>query len=362
MRKVFVFAVSVVLLFFVAIYGMYRWREHRQDVRRAENAHVIVTVSATAVRYARIDPRAAVVGEIVAARGTALSLQSSGVIRRIVFHSGQRVRAGQLLLSIDAGALPGRLKESQADAALARENYARARKVYAIRGISAAALDKAKYEAVASAAKVSALRESLADTTLKAPFSGVLGLRDVYRGEYLRAGSPVVELVDPRELYVDFSVPQSAAGQVHAGTEVTFALRSDKARRHYSARIFALDTRVDRSSRALSVRARILGDHPLARPGMFTLVQLPTAATRRRLVIPRVAVAYHSYGDFVYVLQRQKDGRWIARERSIQTGPAQGGDIVVRGGLKSGEMIVTAGQVKLHDGDTVRINNAVHLG
>ncbi len=361
MRKVFVLAVSMVLAFFAAIFALYRWREHRQDARRAQNAHVIVTVSATAVRYARVDPRTAVVGEIVAARGTELSLQSSGVIRRIVFHSGQRVRAGQLLLSVDAGALPGRLKGAQADAALARENYERARNVYAIRGISTAALDKAKYQAMASAAKVSALQESLADTMLKAPFSGVLGLRDVYRGQYLRAGSPVVELVDPRELYVDFSVPQGAAGQVHTGTDVTFALGSERARQQYSARIFALNTRVDRRNRALSVRARILGDHPFVRPGTFALVQLPTAAARRRLVIPRVAVAYHSYGDFVYVLRRRKGSGWIAQEARIETGSVQGDDVVVRSGLQAGEMIVTAGQVKLHDGDSVRINNAVHL-
>ncbi len=361
MRRMFVIAMSAVLLVFAAIYGMYRWREQRQNAQRASNAHLIVTVSARTVRYARIVPRTAVVGEIVAAQGTALSLQTSGVIEHIAFHSGQPVRSGQLLLSVDPGALPGRLQEAQADAALAREDYVRARRVYAIRGISTATLDKAKYEAMASAARVSALQESLADTILRAPFSGVLGLRKIYRGQYLRTGTPVVELIDPRKLYVDFSVPQGDAAQVHAGTGLTFALPGAHAERQYPARILALNTQVGRSNRALAVRARILGDHPLARPGMFVLVQLPTGAARRRLLVPRIAIDYHSYGDFIYVLQRRKDGRWVAHEQSIRTGSVRGSDIVVRSGLKAGDRIVTAGQVKLHDGDPVRINNAVHL-
>jgi RND family efflux transporter MFP subunit len=172
----------------------------------------------------------------------------------------------------------------------------------------------------------------------------------------------VVELVDPSTLYVDFSVPQGDAAQVHAGTGLTFALRDEQGERQYSARILAVNSQVARSNRALAVRARILGSHRLARPGMFVLVQLPTAAARRRLLVPRVAIAYHSYGDFVYVLQRGRDGKCIAHEQSIRTGSVHGEEIVVRSGLKAGDWVVTAGQVKLHDGDRVRINNAVHLG
>lgn len=361
MRRMFVIALSAVLLVFAAIYGLHRWREQRQSAQRAANAHLSVTVSTSTVHYVQIVPHTSVVGEIVAAQGTTLSLQSPGIIEHIAFHSGQSVRAGQFLLSVDPGALPGRLREALADAALAQENYARARRVHAIHGISTAALDKAKYEAMASAARVSALQESLGDTTLRAPFSGVLGLRTVYSGEYLRTGTPVVELVDPRKLYVDFSVPQEDAAQVHAGAGLTFALRGANAQRQYPARILALNTQVERSNRALAVRARILGGHPLARPGMFVLVRLPTGAARRRLVVPRVAIAYHSYGDFVYVLRLRRDGRWIAREQTVRTGSVDGSDIVVRSGLEAGERIVTAGQVKLHDGDPVRINNAVRL-
>lgn len=360
MKRMFVLVLSLVLLLFAAVYGAHRWREARQNAQRAQNSQRRVTVSASTVRRAQISPRTAVVGEVVAAQGTALSLQTSGVIQHVAFRSGEAVRAGQLLLRIDAGSLPGELREAQANAALARETYDRAQKVYAIRGMSTAALDKAKYEALASAARVAALNESIADTTLRAPFSGLLGLRTVYRGEFLRAGSPVVELINPHRLYVDFFVPQSAALQVRVGTDLTLSVSNGDAHR-YPARILALNTQIDRSSRALAVRARILGVPRFVRPGMFVLVQLPTAAAHQRLVIPRIAVAYHSYGDFVYVLQRDKSGRWIAHERIIHTGRVQGGDVVVRSGLKVGETIVTAGQVKLHDGDAVRINNAVHL-
>ena len=360
MKRMFVLAVSAVLLLFAGIYGAHQWREARLAAHRAESNEKFVTVSASTVRRAQILPRTAVVGEIVAAQGTALSLQASGVIRRVAFHSGQRVHSGQLLLRIDAGALPGQLQEAQANAALAQEDYVRARKVYAIHGTSTAALDKARYQAMAAAARVTALKESLADTTLRAPFPGVLGLRNVDRGQYLRAGSPVVDLIEPDDLYVDFSVPQSVATQVHAGSDLAFSLSNGDAH-EYPARILALNAQIDHSSRALAVRARILGVHRFARPGMFVLVHLPTATPQSRLVIPRIAVAHHSYGSFVYVLKRRGNGTWIAHERIIRTGEIQGSDIVVRSGLKVGETIVTAGQVKLHDGDAVRINNAVHL-
>lgn len=360
MKRTFILAISVVLLLFAGIYGAHRWRAARQVAQRTMTGQRIVTVSVSTVRRAQILPRTAVVGEIVAAQGTELSLQASGVIRRVVFRSGERVHAGELLLRIDAGALPGLLQEAQANAALALENFDRAQKVHAIHGVSTAALDKAKYEAMASAARVMALKENLADTTLRAPFSGVLGLRKVYRGEYLRAGSPVVELIEPHDLYVDFSVPQGIAATVHAGTDLAFSLSSGDPQQ-YAARILAMNAQINRSSRSLAVRARILGVHRSARPGMFVLVHLPTAAAGSRLVIPRIAVAYHSYGRFVYVLQRRENGTWIAHERIIRTGEVQGGDVVVRSGLKAGETIVTAGQVKLHNGDAVRINNAVHL-
>lgn len=361
MKRMFVWVISAVLLLFVVVYGAHRWREVRQTARRAQNSQRQVTVSASSVRRMEILPYTAVVGQIVPAQGTALSLQSSGIIRRIAFRSGEPVRAGQLLLRIDAGALPGQLQEARANAALARENYDRAKKVHAIRGISTATLDKAKYQAMASAARVTALTERLADTTLRAPFSGVLGLRTVYRGEYLRAGRSVVELVERHRLYVDFFVPQDDAARVIAGTDVTFSASGGDASR-YPARILAVNAQIDRSRRALAVRARILGEHRFIRPGMFVLVRLPIAAPHQRLVIPRVAVAYHSYGEFVFVLQQRHGGRWIAHERIIHTGRVQGADIEVHDGLTAGEMIVTAGQVKLHDGEAVRINNAVHLG
>lgn len=360
MKRNLILAISVMLVLLGGIYGAHRWRDARQAAQRALTARKLVTVSAATVRRKQIRPKTTVVGEIVAAQGTSLSLQASGVIRRVAFRSGERVRAGQVLLRIDAGALPGQLQEAQANAVLALENYHRAEQVYAIHGMSTAALDKAKYDAVASAARVRALRESLADTVLRAPFSGVLGLRHVFPGEYVHAGSPVVDLIEPDDLYVDFAVPQSVAVRVHTGSDLDFSL-SDGDVHRYPARILAVNARIDRSSRSLAVRARILGVRRFARPGMFVLVHLPTATALSRLVIPRVAVAYHSYGSFVYVLVRRGEGDWTAHQQVVRIGRVQGSEIVVRDGLQAGETIVTAGQVKLHQGDAVRINNAVHL-
>ncbi|MFA7656083.1 efflux RND transporter periplasmic adaptor subunit [Acidithiobacillus thiooxidans] len=360
MKKAFLLLGLVVVLLFGAVYGWYAWRQQRLHTQLLAAANPAVTVSAVKVKTRNIAGELTAVGEVVAQQGAALGPQVGGVIQKLYFHSGQTVRKGQLLLALDPGALPGQLQAAQAHARLALVDYQRAQKVYAIHGISTATLDKAQYDAEAAQGEVSALQESLADTQLRAPFSGVLSLRTVNTGEFIHAGTAVVHLENLQHLYVDFTVPQRDAQILHKGAPVQVDIHDGDAVRHYSASVQAISSHVHADNRALSVRA-LLQAEPGLRPGMFVRVVLEKEAPKAALLIPTVAVSFNTYGDFVYVLSPGPDHRLIAREQKVLTGMQKGQDTVIRSGLKVGDTVVTAGQVKLHSGDSVQINNAVHL-
>lgn len=361
MKKAFVAMLLIVALTFGGIFAWYGMRQRALHSALAANAHPPVTVSAIKVRKTSWTPQMTAVGEIVADQGAALSPQSAGVVQAVYFHSGQKVSKGTLLLRINPGPLPGEIRAAQAQADLAAVDYQRAKKLYAIHGISTAALDRARYTNQAAQAKVAALQESLADTEIRAPFSGVLGLRTVNPGQYVRADQPVIHLEDLDHLYADFTVPQRELAAISVGASLTLSIHAGDAVHHYAATVHAIDSHVDPRNRAVAVRAEVRQPRGL-RPGMFVKAALKTAAPRVVLAIPMTAVSFNTYGDFVFVLRPQgPHGVLVATEAPVTLGAQQDGEVAVRSGVRAGDLVVTAGQVKLHSGDTVHLNNAVHL-
>ncbi|MBE7563673.1 MULTISPECIES: efflux RND transporter periplasmic adaptor subunit [Acidithiobacillus] len=361
MKKAFLFLGLIVVLLFAAIYGWHSWRQQRLQAHLAAKANPAVTVSATQVREHSLAGKLTAVGEIVPQQGAVLSPQVGGVIEKLYFHSGQTVTQGQLLLSLNPGNLPGQLQAAQAHAELTQVDYQRAQKVYAIHGISTAALDKAKFDAQAAQGQVAALQESLADTQIRAPFSGMLSLRTVNAGEYIHADTPVVHLENLHHLYVDFTVPQRDAKVLHPGAPVQIDIHDGEKVKHYVSTVYAISSHVDAANRAISVRGIVKAAQGL-KPGMFVQVDLQKSAPKEMLMIPTVSVSFNTYGDFVYVLtSAESKHHLIAKEQKVVTGIQRGKYTAIISGLKAGETVVTAGQVKLHSGDSVHINNAAHL-
>ncbi|MHB1202746.1 MAG: efflux RND transporter periplasmic adaptor subunit [Acidithiobacillus sp.] len=361
MKKAFIAMLIMVALLFGGIFAWYGMRQRTLHSTLAANAHPPVTVSAAKVRQTSWTPQMTAVGEIVADQGAALSPQTAGVVQAVFFHSGQSVSKGTLLLRINPGPLPGEIREAQAQADLAAVDYQRAQKLYAIHGISTAALDRARYTSQAAAAKVAALQESLADTEVRAPFSGVLGLRTVNPGQYVRADQAVIHIENLDHLYADFTIPQRDLAAISVGASLTLTIHAGDAVHHYAATVRAIDSHVDPQNRAVSVRAQVQQPQGL-RPGMFVKAELKTAAPQAVLAIPMTAVSFNTYGDFVFVLHPQgPHGALVAAEAPVTLGTQQDGEVEVRSGIQAGDLVVTAGQVKLHSGDIVHLNNAVQL-
>ncbi len=361
MKKAFVAMLVIVALSFGGIFAWYGMRQRALHSTLAAHAHPPVTVSAVKVRNTSWTPQMTAVGEIVADQGAALSPQTAGVVQSVFFHSGEDVSKGTLLLRINPGPLPGEIGAARAQADLAAVDYQRAQKLYAIHGISTAALDRARYTSQAARAKVAALGESLADTEVRAPFSGVLGLRTVNPGQYVRADAPVVHIENLDRLYADFSVPQRDLAAIAVGASLILTIHTGDALHHYAATVRAIDSHVDPQNRAMAVRAQVRQPQGL-RPGMFVKAELKTAAPQAVLAIPMTAVSFNTYGDFVFVLRpKGPHGALVAEEAPVTLGTQQGGEVAVQSGVQAGDLIVTAGQVKLHSGDTVHLNNAVQL-
>ncbi|MGC8591288.1 efflux RND transporter periplasmic adaptor subunit [Acidithiobacillus sp.] len=361
MKKAFVAMLIIVALLFGGIFAWYGMRQRALHSALAAHAHPPVTVSAAKVRKASWTPRMTAVGEIVADQGAALSPQTAGVVQSVFFRSGQSVSKGTLLLQINPGPLPGEIRAARAQAELAAVDYRRAQKLYAIHGISTAALDRARYTSQAAQAKVAALQESLADTQIRAPFSGVLGLRTVNPGQYLRTDQAVIHIENLNHLYADFTIPQRDLAAISVGAPITLSIHAGDALHHYAATVRAIDSHVDRRNRAVAVRAQVRQPQGL-RPGMFVKAELKTAAAQAVLAIPMTAVSFNTYGDFVFVLRPQgSQGALVAEEEPVTLGTQQDGEVAVRSGVQAGDLVVTAGQVKLHSGDIVHLNNAVQL-
>jgi membrane fusion protein (multidrug efflux system) len=198
------------------------------------------------------------------------------------------------------------------------------------------------------------------EKVLRAPFSGRIGIRQVDLGQYLIPGAPIASLQALDPIYIDFNVPQQQWVRIKPAQSVEASVDGYPSR-IFHAKVLALDSKVDPGSRMTSVRAGLgNSDHKLL-PGMFAVVQLAVDAPRQVLAIPLTAVSFNPYGDYVYVLSapgNPQDAR-TATMRVVKLGDREGDQVVVLNGLKAGETVVTAGQIKLRSGSAVRVDNSV---
>ncbi|MGH7121109.1 MAG: efflux RND transporter periplasmic adaptor subunit [Acetobacteraceae bacterium] len=353
-------AVGVVL---GGIAGFQAFKAHIIKKVMASLANPPQTVSTVVAAYQPWQPALAAVGSLTALQGANLSLQVPGIVSEIAFKSGQDVEQGQVLLRLRSDEEQARLRALQATAELARVTYERDRKLAPGHIISQAALDTDAANFENATAQVATERAIVDQKTLRAPFSGRLGIRAVDLGEYLPAGMTVVGLQALDTLFADFYLPQAELSRIKVGQGVTAAVDAYPGRT-FPGRIVAINPSVDSTSRNVLVRAEIANPEELLLPGMFATLSVGTGSEQQHITLPATAIAYNSYGDSVFVVvpDPQHDGApsaQLAKQRFITIGPARGDQVAVLKGVSAGDVIVTAGQMKLHNGTPVLVNNAV---
>ena len=300
------------------------------------------------------------VGTVAAVRGVAVSNESPGVVTAIHFESGGVVRAGQVLVELDTSVERAQLASAAARKDLAAVGAGRSRALVEREAASKAQLDGDEAQLKTSNADFGALKAQIDRKTVRAPFGGRLGIRTVNLGQYLQPGTAVTVLESLGSVYVDFSLPQQYLADVKVGTSVRIGVAGSGGG-VFAGTIGAVDPTVDPTTRTIKLRAGVPNDKDKLRPGMFVNVDVVRGQQRRLVTAPATAIVHASYGDSVFVVEDEKDGKpaKIVRQQFVRLGPARGDFVAILDGVKRGQELVTSGAFKLRNGSGVIINNDV---
>jgi len=305
------------------------------------------------------------IGTMAAVRGVSVSADLPGIVDQVLFESGEAVREGQTLAILDTRQEQAQMAAAEAQRVLARLNFNRMQELLDQRVISKAEYDSATAQSRETEARVGEIRAAIERKTIRAPFSGILGIRQVNKGQYLAGGDPLVALQSLNPIYVNFGVPQQAMGQVLVGRSVRITIES-LGNVTFDGRVTAIDSVVDSTTRNIQVQATLGNPDGKLRPGMFVQTEMVLGAHQPVIALPASAISYAPYGDSVFIVSDMKDDKGHTyrgvRQQIVKLGPARGDQIAVVSGIKSGDEIVTSGLFKLRNGAAVEVNNNVKPG
>ena len=303
------------------------------------------------------------VGSLTAVQGVTVAAELDGKIVQVNFEAGNKVKAGDVLVRQDTSVEEAELRSAKAAVHLAEVNLARTKELLAKGTVSQSQFDQdeATYDqAVAAADNIQA---TIDKKTVKAPFSGSLGIRLVNLGQSLKAGDSIVSLQALDHLFVDFYLPQQELAQIAPGLKVRLSGDS-MAGLSVEGKLTAINPDVDSSTRNVRVQATVDNDGGILHPGMFVDVAVELPITDKVLPIPATAVLYAPYGDSVYVVESKADDatgkkQLVVRQQIVRLGVEKGDFVAVVSGLKEGDTIVTSGVFKLRPGSPIIVNNSV---
>ena len=302
------------------------------------------------------------IGTVAPVSGVTVSADLPGIVQKITFASGDRVEAGAVLVQLDTRQEQAQLGAAEARLELARLNLDRIRGLREQGINSPVDLDTAVAEQKQAEGIAGEIRAAIDRKTIRAPFAGILGIRQVNLGQYLKSGDPVVSLqaIDP--IYVNFSVPQQELGRVRPGGQVRVAAEGLPGG-EVTGRINAVDSVVDESTRNVQVQASLANPRGHLRPGMFVTVHVMLTSRDSVIALPASAISYAPYGDSVFVVEDLKgpDGKPYrgVRQTFVKLGGGRGDQVAVISGIEAGAEVVTSGVFKLRNLAAVAVNNEV---
>ena len=362
MAKRMILMLTVTALF-VAALGFVKFKQIQTAIGQAATFQPPPEAVTTIVtRQERWPATLTAIGTMAAVQGVTVSADLPGVVERIEFDSGKPVRQGEVLALLDTRQEQAQLAAIEAQRDLARLNFDRMQGLLNERIVSRAEFDSATAEHRQMEARVGEIRATIDRKTLRAPFSGILGIRQVNVGQYLSGGDPVVNLQSLNPIYVQFGVPQQETGQMRVGRNVRVTTDGMPGA-EFSGRVTALDSVVDPATRNVQVQATLANPDGKLRPGMFVQTEVILGASQTVVSLPASSISYAPFGDSVFVVADLKDSNGKAykgvRQQFVKLGGSRGDQIAVVSGVHSGDEIVTSGVFKLRNGAAVIINNKV---
>jgi membrane fusion protein (multidrug efflux system) len=305
------------------------------------------------------------VGTVAPVQGVMVSADLPGTIERINFDSGRAVRAGEVLVELNTRQERAQLQAMEADRELAKLNFDRMEGLLKEQVISKAEYDRALSAHKQAEARVGEIRAAIERKTIRAPFSGILGIRQVNLGQYLRDGDPVVELQSLSPIYVNFDVPQQHVALLRVGRTVRITT-GQAGGPTVTGRVTAINSVVNEATRNVQVQATLANADGTLRPGMFAQTELVTGDSQPLITLPASAISYAPFGDSVFIVTEMKSPNGQpykgVRQQFVKLGTTRGDQVAVLSGVNAGEEVVTSGVFKLRTGVAVLVNNAVQPG
>ncbi|HEX4264427.1 MAG TPA: efflux RND transporter periplasmic adaptor subunit [Verrucomicrobiae bacterium] len=316
------------------------------------------TISSAVVHEEKWQDTFSAVGSITAVQGVTVTPEIAGTISEIAFESGAVVAKGDLLVRFDTSTEEAQLKAANAQLEWARLSLERANKLRADSTVSQSELDQAEATFQQGKANADAIQAVINKKTIRAPFGGKLGIRQINLGEYVDAGKPIVSLQSLTPVYADFSLPQQALAQVK--TDMTVRVTMDTyTNKEFEGKLTAINPNLDEVTRSVRLQATLQNPDQLMRPGMFARIEVVLPSVENVLVIPATAILSAPYGDSVYVIEKGTNApnSLVVRQQFVRTTRARGDFVAVESGLKPGDRVVSAGLFKLRNGAAVTENN-----
>lgn len=353
----------VVVLGLLGGLGFVKFKQVEAAIAQGKNFKIPPTAVTTIVAQKQTWPSTlGVIGTAEAIQGVTVSADLPGTIDKIHFESGQWVKEGEILVELDTRQERAQLASLEAQRDLAKVSYDRAQQLVKAGVIAKQEYDNATAQQKATEAQVGDIKAAIARKTIHAPFSGVLGIRQVSLGQYLAAGQAIVSLQTLSPIYVNFGVPQQDAGKVIPG-HVVRVTNNDLPGMGFTGRITALDSVINEQTRNIQVQAIVTNKDNKLRPGMFVQVELPLGSPRDVIALPATAINYAPYGDSVFVVSEMKDPQGNSyrgvRQQVVKIDSSRGDQVGVISGLNAGDEVVTSGVFKLRNGAPVVVNNTV---
>jgi len=366
LRRRMLIMLGVVLLIVLLLAG-YKAFSIYQQIQVLSKPKPAVSVAVATATEQPWQLRVSSVGTLKALQGVNLSLEIAGTVKDVQFESGQKVKTGQPLVQLDSAVESALLETAQADLGLAQLDYGRGSQLVGSQAISKGEFDRLSAQLQKNKATVNQLKASLAKKHIVAPFGGTIGIRQVDVGDYLASGTVIATLQDLSSLYVDFYIPEHAVLKVAPGQPVQVEVSAYPGEQ-FPGSISAINPKVENSTRNVLVRATLANPEGKLLPGMFTRLDVLLPNPAPQIVVPEGAITYTLYGNSVYAVAEKKteggevekdaDGKplLIAERRFVETGERRGGLVLVSKGLKAGEQVVSAGQLKLDNGTPIAIS------
>jgi len=303
-----------------------------------------------------------VIGTMAAVQGVTVSADLPGTVDKIHFESGQWVKQGEVLVELDTRQEKAQLANMEASRDLAHINFGRMEQLVKQGVLAKSDYDNAVASQKVSDAQVAEVKATIDRKTIRAPFSGLLGLRQVNLGQYLSAGQAIVPLQSLDPIYVNFGVPQQDAGQIKLGSTIRI-ISDDVKQRAYTGKVTAFDSVVNESTRNVQVQATLSNPGGKLHGGMFVQVDISTGADRKVISIPATAINYAPYGDSVFVVGDMKDPKGNTyrgvRQQFVKIAGSRGDQVAIISGLNPGDEVVSSGVFKLRNGAAIQVNNKV---